>query len=278
MNAWSNLQESLEAVRKVTDLKPQLAVVLGSGLGNFVNQIEVQAAIPYSKIPHFSATTVVGHKGEMLIGPLREAQNQSPVLLFAGRNHFYEGHSADSVIHPVRLARLLGVENLLLTNSAGGLSESMQPGDFMIIEDHMNLTGTNPLIGPNVEQLGPRFPDMTEAYDRRLTKILSEALATVPVRVHRGVYACLTGPVYETPAEVRYLQMLGASAVGMSTAWETIAAVHCGMKVAAVSCISNLAAGIAKHKLSHEEVTATGQSVAQDFGSGIHAFIQRVLV
>jgi purine-nucleoside phosphorylase len=277
-SSWQNLQQSLHFLQKKCSLKPRVAIVLGSGLGNFADNVEVVESIPFKEIPHFSATTVPGHKGHLIFGYLsgKSAKSKVPILVLQGRNHFYEGHSAESVIFPVRLSRLLGAEILLLTNSAGGLSATMNPGDFMAIEDHMNLTGTNPLIGPNLNELGPRFPDMTDAYDPQLTKKLARAFEDRNLRLHYGVYAGLTGPTYETPAEVRHLQLLGAGAVGMSTVWECIAGVHCGMKVVGVSCISNLAAGIAKHKLSHDEVTSTGQSVAVDFAAALQDFIGHI--
>ena len=270
---WQKLQQSLKFLRGKTDLTPTVAVVLGSGLGDFADQVEVKASIPYAKIPHFAATTVPGHKGQLIFGYLKNKSHRLPVVLFQGRNHFYEGHSPASVIFPVRLAKLLGAKVLLLTNSAGGLSSTMHAGDFMVIDDHLNLTGNNPLIGPNVAELGPRFPDMTEAYDIKLSQALAKSFEIRHLRCHRGIYAGLTGPTYETPSEVRYLQNLGVSAVGMSTVWECIAGRHCGLKVVGVSCISNLAAGIAKHKLSHEEVTEMGQKVAKDFSATLKDFL-----
>jgi purine-nucleoside phosphorylase len=208
----------------------------------------------------------------MIFGKIGE-QN---IVALQGRNHFYEGHSMDTVVFPVRVLALLGVEVLILTNSAGGISDGMEAGDFMIISDHINLAGTNPLIGPNIKEFGPRFPDMTEAYDPKLTNLLESVMKKNKVRFHRGVYAGLTGPTYETPAEVRYLKIIGCSAVGMSTVSECIAANHMGLRVAAVSCISNLAAGIAKHKLTHTEVTETGKRVEKDFTRVIREFVTSI--
>lgn len=182
----------------------------------------------------------------------------------------------ESVVFPTRTLAMLGVENLILTNSAGGFGENMTPGDFMIIEDHINLMGTNPLMGPNIKELGPRFPDMTEAYDRRLIKIMEDVLMKQGTRFHKGVYCGVSGPTYETPSEVRYLKLIGGKAVGMSTVPETIAANHLGLRVAALSCITNLAAGISSQKLSHDEVTETAKQVEMQFSSFLNEFIQNI--
>jgi purine-nucleoside phosphorylase len=272
----SNIVESLEAsvayVRSVcppTKLKPRVAVVLGSGLGSFVNNVEVEAAIPYTDIPGFIPPSVDGHKGRLILGHVKGV----PTAVLQGRIHFYEGHSMTTVAHPVRTAALLGCEIVMLTNSAGGLDPSMRPGDFMVIDDHINLMGDNPLKGPNIEEFGPRFPDMTEAYDRKLSGKMDEILKKMETKFYRGVYCGVSGPTYETPAEVRYLQQLGGKAVGMSTVPETIAANHLGLRVCALSCITNLAAGLSQNKLSHEEVTETARAVESKFGQFLVEFI-----
>jgi purine-nucleoside phosphorylase len=246
--------------------------VLGSGLGAFVNDLKIELSFPFHTIPNFMPTTVVGHQGNLIFGKV----GNHDVVLLQGRNHFYEGHSMDTVVFPIRAMALLGIEILVLTNSAGGAGDNMQAGDLMIIEDHLNLVGTNPLIGPNIKEFGPRFPDMSEAYDHKLTDLLDSVMKKQNVRHHRGVYAGLSGPTYETPAEVRYLKMIGASAVGMSTVSECIAANHMGVRVAAMSCISNLAAGIAKHKLTHDEVTETGKRVEKQFCAVLKEFITSI--
>lgn len=266
------LQETVQFLRKKTAMKPKIGVILGSGLGSFVSEMKIDISLPFSEIPNFMPTTIVGHQGNLIFGTVGNNQ----VVALQGRNHFYEGHSMDTVVFPVRVLALLGVENLILTNSAGGTADGMQAGDFMIIDDHLNLVGTNPLVGPNIKEFGPRFPDMSEAYDPKLTNLLESVMKKHSVRYHRGVYAGLSGPTYETPAEVRYLKMIGASAVGMSTVSECIAANHMGVRVAAMSCISNLAAGIAKHKLTHDEVTETGKRVEKQFCTVLKDFVAQI--
>ncbi len=272
----SSIVESLESsvayIRSVcppTKLKPRVAVVLGSGLGSFVNNVDVEVAIPYTDIPGFIPPSVEGHKGRLILGHVKGV----PTAVLQGRIHYYEGHSMATVAHPVRTAALLGCEIVMLTNSAGGLDPSMKPGDFMVIDDHINLMGDNPLKGPNIEAFGPRFPDMTEAYDRKLSGTMAEILTKMAVKHYRGVYCGVSGPTYETPAEVRYLQQLGGKAVGMSTVPETIAANHLGIRVCALSCITNLAAGLSQNKLSHDEVTETARAVETKFGQFLVQFI-----
>lgn len=271
----ASLEASVEYIRAIcppAKLKPRVAIVLGSGLGSFVNKVTVEAAIPYSDIPGFIPPTVEGHSGRLILGHVGSV----PVVVLQGRIHFYEGHSMATVAHPVRTAALLGCEIVVLTNSAGGLDPMMKPGDFMIIDDHINLMGDNPLKGHNIEQFGPRFPDMTEAYDRKLGGRMEEVLKTIGARYFRGIYCGVSGPTYETPAEVRYLQMIGGKAVGMSTVPETIAANHLGLRVAALSCITNPAAGLSTTKLSHEEVTETARAVEAKFGQFLADFVSSI--
>ncbi len=268
-NTAHKLQETVQYLRTKTQAKPSIGIVLGSGLGAFVNEIQVDTRLPFHEIPHFMPTTVEGHQGNMIFGKVGEQQ----VVALQGRNHFYEGHSMDTVVFPTRVLALLGIQVLILTNSAGGMADGMQAGDFMIIDDHINFAGTNPLIGPNIKEFGPRFPDMSEAYDRKLTDLLEATMKKNKVRYHRGVYGGLTGPTYETPAEVRFLKIAGCSAVGMSTVSECIAANHMGLRVSAISCISNLAAGISKNKLTHAEVTETGRLVEKDFTRVLKEFV-----
>lgn len=264
------LQETANFIRSRTNFKPKIGVTLGSGLGAFVNEIQVEAKFPFDEIPHFSPTTVEGHSGNLILGTVEGV----PIAVLQGRLHFYEGHSMERVAFPTRALAMLGIEILALTNSSGGLDPNMTPGDFMIIEDHINLMGTNPLMGPNLKQLGPRFPDMTEAYDRNLIERLEAVFNAQGARYHKGVYCGVSGPTYETPAEVRFLKLIGGKAVGMSTVPEVIAANHLGLRVCAVSCITNLAAGISKKKLTHEEVTHTAKVVEKEFCGFLREFIK----
>lgn len=268
----SQLTETVSFLRSQTSLKPKVGVVLGSGLGSFIKEVQVEKVIPYAQIPNFKATTIEGHPGNLIFGHV----SGNPVAVLQGRYHYYEGHSLDAVVFPVRALALLGVESLILTNSAGGFGDTMQPGDFMIIEDHINLTGANPLMGPNIKELGPRFPDMTEAYDRKLISMMETIFQQLGFRYHKGVYCGVTGPTYETPAEVRYLKMIGGKAVGMSTVPEVIAANHLGLRVAALSCITNLAAGISTKKLSHEEVTDTAKKFEIQFTTFLKEFASQI--
>jgi purine-nucleoside phosphorylase len=264
-----NIEEAAAYVRTRSQLKPRLGIVLGSGLGAFVNRIEVETTLPYDEIPGFVAPTVEGHGGRLILGHVAGV----PIACLQGRIHYYEGHSMTSVVHPIRTIAMLGIEILVLTNSAGGLDPAMKPGDFMMIEDHINLMGDNPLKGPNLAQLGPRFPDMSEAYDRKLNSLMETVLRKNEVPYSRGIYCGVSGPTYETPAEVRYLQMIGGRAVGMSTVPETIAANHLGVRVCAVSCITNPAAGLASARLSHEDVTQTAKQVEDKFTLFLSDFI-----
>jgi purine-nucleoside phosphorylase len=268
----SQLTETVSFLRAQTSLKPKVGVVLGSGLGSFIKEIQVDKVIPYGQIPNFKSTTIEGHPGNFIFGRVLG----NPVAVLQGRYHYYEGHTLDSVVFPVRALALLGVESLVLTNSAGGFGDTMQPGDFMIIEDHINLTGANPLMGPNLKELGPRFPDMTEAYDRKLISMMETIFSQLGFRYHKGVYCGVTGPTYETPAEVRYLKMIGGKAVGMSTVPEVIAANHLGLRIAALSCITNLAAGISSKKLSHEEVTDTAKKFEIQFTTLLKEFVSQI--
>jgi purine-nucleoside phosphorylase len=265
----SKLTETVEFLKSRTNLKPKIGVILGSGLGGFVSEMNVECEIEYSEIPNFPTTTVTGHKGKFFCGSIEGVE----IAVLQGRVHYYEGHSMDDVVYPTRTLAMLGIETLLLTNSAGGLDPKMKPGEFMIIEDHINLMGDNPLKGPNLSELGPRFPDMTEAYDRKLSADLETIMKTLGLNYHKGIYTGVSGPTYETPAEVRMLGQIGGKAVGMSTVPESIAANHLGLRVCAVSCITNLAAGLSQNKLSHEEVTETAKLVEKNFSAILRAFI-----
>ena len=266
------LQETVSYIRTKTSAKPRIGIILGSGLGAFVRDVQVQATLSFNEIPHFLPPTVDGHSGNLIFGKIGSHE----VAILQGRNHYYEGHSMEMVVFPTRTLALMGIEIMILTNSAGGFGDTMQPGDFMILEDHINLMGTNPLMGPNIKELGPRFPDMTEAYDKAMIQIMEDVLKTQNTRYHKGIYCGVSGPTYETPAEVRYLKMIGGKAVGMSTVPEAIAANHLGLRVGAVSCITNLAAGISQKKLSHQEVTDTAKRVEQKFTTFLKEFILRL--
>jgi len=266
------LTDTVSSIRSKSSRKPKVGIILGSGLGGFVQQLQVDAKIPFQEIPHFVPTSVEGHQGNLFLGRM----GKHDLVVLQGRLHYYEGHSMDTVVYPTRTMALLGIETLILTNSAGGFGDTMQAGDFMIIEDHINLMGTNPLMGPNLKQLGPRFPDMTEAYDRKYIELMESTFKDMNLRYHKGIYCGVTGPTYETPAEIRYLKMIGGKAVGMSTVPEAIAANHLGLRVAALSCITNLAAGMSRNKLSHEEVTENAKKVEQQFITFLKNFLDKI--
>ncbi|MCB0355646.1 MAG: purine-nucleoside phosphorylase [Bdellovibrionales bacterium] len=256
-----NIKESIEYIGEQSSIKPKIGLTLGSGLASFADEIDIDCRIPYSEIPNFVPPTVDGHPGQLVLGHI----NSVPIVVLQGRIHYYEGHSMEQVVFPTRVIAQICIETLVLTNAAGGIDPQMQPGDFMIISDHINLTGNNPLIGPNIHELGLRFPDMSEAYDVELNKKLSKLLSARKVRHSFGVYCGVSGPTYETAAEVRFLQKIGGSAVGMSTVPETIAAKHMGLRVCGISCITNLATGISKGKVTHEEVKETAKKVEVEF-------------
>ena len=256
MRLVERLNEAAAAVTERTPLRPAIGVVLGSGLGAFADALEDAVAVPFAEIPHFPASTVAGHGGALVVGRCRGV----PVAVMKGRVHFYEGYTLEQVVFPVRVLGRLGVRTLVVTNAAGAINPAFAPGDLMVIEDHLNLLG-NPLLGPNEDALGPRFPDMSVAYDRALRDVAESAVRASGLTCHRGVYVSLTGPSYETPAEIRMFRTLGADAVGMSTVPEVIAARHMGMRVTGLSCLTNMAAGVTDRKLDHAEVLETGERV-----------------
>ena len=243
------------------EARPRVALQLGSGLGAFAESLEGATRIPYTEIPGFVGTTVPGHKGELVIG----RSGGVDVVVMSGRFHYYEHQDMDLVTFPIRVMRQMGVRYLLVTNSAGGLNRSYSPGDLMIIEDHINLTGRSPLLGPNLDFFGPRFPDMSYAYHPDLRRCMEAAAEARGVKMQKGIYVGLTGPTYETPAEVRMLSMLGGDAVGMSTVPEVIAANHCGMFAAGISCISNHAAGLTDQRLEHAEIEEAAAAARENF-------------
>lgn len=255
------IDEAAAYIRSTTSVTPEIGLILGSGLGVLGEQLEDAVTIHYADIPHFPVSTVEGHAGELVIGRL-QGRN---VVLMRGRFHMYEGYEPERTAFPVRVMKALGVRTLLVTNAAGGVNLSYKPGNLMLISDHLNLTGRNPLIGPNDNALGARFPDMSEAYSRRLRAIAKDTAAELGFTVQEGVYVGLLGPNYETPAEIRMFRTLGADAVGMSTVSEVIVARHSGIEVLGISCISNMAAGILDQPLSHQEVMETTELVKEQF-------------
>ncbi len=256
---------------KFTDA-PSIGLILGSGLGVLADEIESAVKIPYSEIPNFPVSTVEGHAGQLVFGELKGKK----VVAMQGRFHFYEGYSLDKVTAPVRVMKELGVETLIVTNAAGGVNESFEAGDLMLISDHINNMGTNPLIGPNNSQMGARFPDMSDSYDRNLRQLAKNVASELNIKLQEGVYVGNTGPSYETPAEVRALRIIGGDAVGMSTVPEVIVARHSGLKVLGISCISNMAAGILDQPLSHDEVIETTEKVRANFLSLVKSIVEKI--
>lgn len=266
------LHDSVSFIRTQCSLKPKIGLILGSGLGTFAQSIRQEWSAEYNQIPHFGSTSVEGHHGRLILGHVGDV----PVAALQGRIHLYEGNTMNQVVHPTRTLSMLGIQALIVTNAAGGVSRKMRSGDFMIIDDHINLMGDNPLRGKNMDQLGPRFPDMTEAYDKTFRKIAFKSAKKAGLKVHQGVYVGLLGPTYETPAEVRYIQKIGGNAVGMSTVPEVIAANHFGVRVCGISCITNQAAGISASKLSHVDVTTTAKAVEEKFKNFVTQLVKEI--
>ncbi len=269
---FEKLEETVAFVRQRTDLQPTAGVILGSGLGQLVERMDDQVAIDYLDLPHFPAPTVAGHAGRMVIGRIGGVV----VVAMQGRFHYYEGHDMRTVAYPTAFMKHFGVRTLIVSNSAGGINRDFTPGDLMLITDHINLFATNPLVGLNDERLGPRFPDMTEAYSPRLIDIADSAAGELGMSFRRGVYAGLSGPCYETAAEIRYLERIGADAVGMSTVPEVIAARYLGLEVLGISCITNMATGIATVKHAHEEVVRIANEASERFCTAVAATIERL--
>jgi purine-nucleoside phosphorylase len=267
------LKEAEEAVKFIagrTPLRPSIGLVLGSGLGAFAQTLERATTVPYGQIPHFPTATAPGHGGELVLGHAGGV----PVAVMSGRVHYYEGYRMDQVVFPVRVLARLGVKILILTNAGGSVNVNYKPGELMVIEDHINYMGTNPLLGPNEEEFGPRFFDMTEPYDARLREIAEKACWKAGVPVRKGIYIAFTGPSYETPAEIKMARTMGADAVGMSTVPEVIAARHMGIRVLALSCLTNMASGVLKKKLDHREVLAVGEKVKMGLLDALNRIIQ----
>ena len=266
------LDEAVSFVRSKTSVHPQAGVILGSGLGDVVDAIKVDTTIPYAEIPGARASTVVGHQGAMIFGHA----GALPVVVMKGRVHFYEGYEMEEVMFLSRIIGRLGIKHLIVTNAAGGVNTSYHAGDLMLISDHINMMGVNPLRGPNIEELGVRFPDMSEAYPESLRQMAREVAKEIGITVQEGVYLALSGPTYETPAEIRALRVLGADAVGMSTVPEVIAMSHMNIPVLGISCITNMAAGILKQKLTHQEVMETTARVRVEFTELVLGVLRRL--
>lgn len=259
----TKIMEASQYILSKISNKPKVGIVLGSGLGIYIDQIENKTVIPYQDIPHFKRTSVEGHSGALIIGEVRGVT----VAALQGRLHAYEGYAMEDIVLPVRTLAAIGIDYLFLTNASGGINLDFHPGDLVTISDHINLTGRNALVGPNIAELGPRFPDMGNAYDAELRDLLHQVGATHKVNLKSGVYCSVLGPTYETPAEIRMLRIIGADMVGMSTVPEVIAANHLGLKVAGVSCITNYAAGIKKEKLDHADVKNVAEKAMIGFAT-----------
>ncbi len=255
-----------------TRLRPRIGLVLGSGLGAFADELTSATRIDYKKIPNFPRSTAIGHAGRMVIGKVANV----PVAAMQGRVHFYEGYTPQQVIFPMRVMARIGVRAVLITNAAGGINRDFKQGCLVVLRDHMNLQGTNPLIGPNEDRFGTRFPDLTTVYWKPYQEAALAEGKRLSIEMSQGVYAALTGPSYETPAEIRYLRAIGADLVGMSTVWEVIAAAHLGIRVLGISCVTNMAAGILDQPITTEEVLETGERVKADFVALLRAVIPRM--
>lgn len=260
-HVYKKLEQGLKSIRLKTSFVPECALVLGSGLGDYAQGIEIEASIDYSELKDFPISTVPGHRGRFVCGYVGDV----PVVVMQGRVHYYEGYGVNDVVMPIRLMGMMGAKCLFLTNASGAINTAYSAGDFMLIRDHILFSVPSPLIGPNIDELGTRFPDMSRVYDERLRQSIRTAADNLGIKLREGVYLQVAGPNFETPAEIRAYEALGADVVGMSTACEAVAANHMGMKICGISCIANMAAGISKNPLTHEEVQETANRVAPDF-------------
>jgi len=271
---WSLAGEAADYIRGKTALRPKLGLVLGSGLGAFADELTDQVSLPYSSIPHFPVSNAEGHAGNLVLGKV----NEVPIAAMQGRVHYYEGHNMLRVTFPMRVFCRMGIKGVMLTNAAGGIGSQLMPGNLVVIGDHINLQGTNALIGPNEERFGPRFPDMTEAYAKDWRTVALEEGRRQGIKVDEGIYAAVPGPSYETPAEIRFLRMIGADVVGMSTIAEVVVARHCGMKVLAISVVTNMAAGILNQPINHSEVLEIGQRIRSQFAALLRAVVPQLKI
>ncbi len=269
---FDNAESASNFIFAKTDLRPKIALVLGSGLGAFADEFDTPTKIPYAEIPHFPRSTAIGHAGQLVVGKVGDV----PVAGMQGRVHLYEGYSAKDVAFPIRVFARMGIKAVILTNAAGGIKREFVQGQLVVIKDHINLQGANPLTGPNDERFGPRFPDMTVAYDRRFREMTVGEGNRNRIGLYEGIYAALPGPSYETPAEIRYLRTIGADLVGMSTVPEVIAARHSGIRVLGISCVTNAAAGILDQPLDHKEVLETAERVKGQFIALLRIIIPRI--
>ncbi len=272
MESFTAAETAAQLILKRTQLRPRIGLVLGSGLGGFADSLTAAARIPYPEIPEFPRSTAIGHAGQLVIGKAGAV----PVAAMQGRVHLYEGYSAQQVAFPMRVFARMGIRAVILTNAAGGINRSYQQGALVLIRDHINLQGTNPLVGPNDDRFGVRFPDMTRAYSSEYREIARDEGRNLGMTLHEGVYAAMLGPSYEAPAEINFLRIIGADLVGMSTVTEVIAARHMEMNVLAISCVTNMAAGILDQPLSHEEVMETGERVKSSFEALLRAVLPRI--
>lgn len=272
MHLTTEINSARDYIKGLTNYEPEIGLILGSGLGTLADEIKNPITIPYSEIPHFAKSEAIGHANELVIGELMG----KTVVAMKGRFHYYEGFTLDEVTFPVRVMKALGVEKLIITNACGAINTNFNPGDLMLITDHINLVGTNPLIGPNNNDLGTRFPDVSQVYNHDLRNIASNVAKEQNITLQEGVYAWWSGPAYETPAEIRMIRTLGADAVGMSTVPEAIVAVHGNMKVLGISCLTNMACGILDQPLSHDEVIEVASLVREKFINLVTASIARM--
>lgn len=255
------IKDTLDYIDTYTEgFKPEIGIILGSGLGELADEY-CEFSIPYSQIPNFAKSTIEGHKGNLVFAQI----SGKKVVMMQGRSHYYEGHSMQEITYPVKVMKELGVKTLILTNAAGAINKSFRPGDLMVITDHINMMGANPLVGPNDERFGPRFPDMTDIYNKNLVKIVDAAGRILNINLKHGVYIASSGPSYETPAEIKMARYMGADAAGMSTVPEAIVANYCGMNIIGISCITNYASGVSNKKLNHQEVIETANNVKSKF-------------
>jgi purine-nucleoside phosphorylase len=272
MAIFTAAENAAQLILQRTALRPRIGIVLGSGLGSFGDSLTDAARIPYSEIPEFPRSTAIGHAGQMVIGKAGDI----PVAAMQGRVHLYEGYSAQQIAFPMRVFGRMGIRAVILTNAAGGINLNYRQGALVLIRDHINLQGVSPLVGPNDDRFGVRFPDMTHAYNKTYREIARSQAQKLGMTLHEGVYAAMLGPSYETPAEINYLRIIGADLVGMSTACEVIAARHMEMKILAISCVTNMAAGILDQPLSHQEVMETGERVKSSFEALLRAVLPSV--
>ena len=272
MKLYERAQQAAQYIAAHTAHVPRVILVLGSGLGDYADRILDADCIPYKDIPGFVTSTVPGHKGQLVLGTHKGVE----VAVMQGRVHFYEGYRQDEITLPLRALRLMGAEIVLFTNASGGINLTFVPGDLMLLEDHINFSGTSPLFGENDERFGPRFPDMSQAYDAELKHKMADVALQNGIALKRGVYMMFTGPQFETPAEIRFARTIGADAAGMSTVPEVIVARHCGLRICAVSCITNMAAGVLDQPLTHEEVMETGERVKDTFTRLVDGFLLSV--